>query len=1627
MALPTTLTNVTTRKLGSTLNSLWTKAKSYFVNKSGDTMTGRLTLEKPVSQVITGTGTAATSSGSGSSTIYYPALWKYDLGIATPTAGDKLCIRTPVAGHDYGVFISTDNGTTYYPVARHTGKSRLTIQYPSGAYICVVFEGAVSGITNSGCVDSCYPPTGATARQNYTSGCWRVLNDYDSGNSVNQLRHENGRFYAGSTGCNPYAIVCLDKDNKFSMLTSSGSGTGTSKTINTSGKFKINPIILYYGANNTAAANARVSSTYATYNAITAIDTRYSHNHTTTFAVDSPLYIECTIDEDGFWSPTTKCITQTLETGKYYIFLGMTYSTEYQLCLVPYHPIYYYDGTNLTEVPRLSKADRTKLDGIANGATKVESSSTNGSIKINGTDTAVYTHPTQTAYTSKGSATKVPQITTDSTGHVTGITEVTITGVTPASHTHGNIANGGTLTDTAASAAGNDYVVIRDADNAKIQTSTIKGTDVADAVSKKHSHSTLTLSTTAQAYDGTHTLALPSSDPYTSARTPSSHTHGNIQNGGTLQTTDITIASGDKLVVTDSSDSNKVARASISFDGSTTTKALTPKGTWETFNNYSHPAGSAASKTGVPTADATPSFGGTFKVNQITTDATSHVSAVTERTITIPGTTATTSDKGLMSAADKTKLNNEPITKNTSDVKVFCITKPITTNWYDNQTVHLYTGYVNGTGFELIIGVRQYSATTSAPLTNLSVTLYRETPYAISITSYYKVDGSNIVLAFVFANKTTFRVTSPITDMSSNISTLNTWDETGWTALPSANLIHRYNAWKDTTSAIGSDAIPTYVAAGGQIKVCTDDFVHDGDVTSTYSSTGTAPVNGTAVAAAIGGLDVSSVGGAGKYISTISEMDGKISATATTMDTTPTANSTNAVTSGGVLTALDAKVNIANISLEGQTTTLLSKVQAMGTAGTHYARYYTKTDGGSANISDKPESGSKGFLCEVLCKRYNTASDYRYQLICWVQGDNNPYVASVQNNSTSIFWSRLNTQTITGVKGNAESSYRTGNVNLTPANLGISATSTSVTVGSTTFNQYVHPTTSGNKHVPSGGSSGQFLGYDSDGTAKWVNNPNTDTKVTQTVDTSNNAFPLLAKNTTATATITDTARFASTVTVNPSVGGITANRFTGALYNSKAYMQESSQTKSGIYLIIGSYTYTASKITPTSGDPFPRAYDNKDITFTMNSRHSGSGICVVSTQINGDNPTETSMTGVVRMYANAGASGRTSSPIYLYRSYTPNASTYTPSWTLTLVVSISDYNTFTINNVLERNGWTIKSGTIATYDSDPSNYVTEANLSTLGTRIATATFVADTDTKVTQTADNSSTGTGFEVLFSATADNTTRTEASRKSSKLTFQPSTGTLTATKFSGPLTGNVTGNCSGSSGSCTGLAAKATADANGNPISSTYLKLSGGTMTGVINTAGNLYTDDGITGAIDLKNSNIVGLNAIYTKDASESATEGINFYRSSDESNIYYDTLWIASGNIYFVPNRTVGAQTSAANSQKVTRLPASITDNQIVLTNGTDGLLKTSAASSITVGAATSASNIGVTTKNDAQIYLSGALASGYNSGAKVAQYADTGVFVTSTSGQLQATSYKVTANATIQYNSTDASLDFVFA
>lgn len=78
-------------------------------------------------------------------------------------------------------------------------------------------------------------------------------------------------------------------------------------------------------------------------------------------------------------------------------------------------------------------------------------------------------------------------------------------------------------------------------------------------------------------------------------------------------------------------------------------KLLLGNGTWGDV--YAHPA--YATLTGAPTANQTPAFGKTFTVNQVNRDATGHISAITNRTIKIPDSTASSTASGLMSAADK--------------------------------------------------------------------------------------------------------------------------------------------------------------------------------------------------------------------------------------------------------------------------------------------------------------------------------------------------------------------------------------------------------------------------------------------------------------------------------------------------------------------------------------------------------------------------------------------------------------------------------------------------------------------------------------------------------------------------------------------------------------------------------------------------------------------------------------------------------------------------------------------------------------------------------------------------------------------------------------------------------------
>ena len=149
-------------------------------NTSGDTFTGTVTFNKSIRQIITGTGTAGTTGSS--SVAYVPSKWTFDLGM-TPAAGDIITIRIPVIGVNSGVWLSVDNGTTYYPVAAGA-QTRLTTHFGVGYTISLIYQTgmttAIYGTTVAGAVKG-------ASTTNVTLDRWCVLNFYDTNTTYSAM------------------------------------------------------------------------------------------------------------------------------------------------------------------------------------------------------------------------------------------------------------------------------------------------------------------------------------------------------------------------------------------------------------------------------------------------------------------------------------------------------------------------------------------------------------------------------------------------------------------------------------------------------------------------------------------------------------------------------------------------------------------------------------------------------------------------------------------------------------------------------------------------------------------------------------------------------------------------------------------------------------------------------------------------------------------------------------------------------------------------------------------------------------------------------------------------------------------------------------------------------------------------------------------------------------------------------------------------------------------------------------------------------------------------------------------------------------------------------------------------
>lgn len=151
----------------------------------------------------------------------------------------------------------------------------------------------------------------------------------------------------------------------------------------------------------------------------------------------------------------------------------------------------------------------------------------------------------------------------------------------------------------------------------------------------------------------TKTITLPSDNN-------THYTSKNIVNNSTSSTNNTNSALTNGNVYLNSVENGAVTSShKISGSGATTVTTDSSGNIVisSTDNNtvYTHPSYTA--RTGVPTANQTPAFGGTFTVSQPVSDSTGHITAINSRTVTIPSATATTSAAGLMSKDDKTKLN----------------------------------------------------------------------------------------------------------------------------------------------------------------------------------------------------------------------------------------------------------------------------------------------------------------------------------------------------------------------------------------------------------------------------------------------------------------------------------------------------------------------------------------------------------------------------------------------------------------------------------------------------------------------------------------------------------------------------------------------------------------------------------------------------------------------------------------------------------------------------------------------------------------------------------------------------------------------------------------------------------
>lgn len=332
-----------------------------------------------------------------------------------------------------------------------------------------------------------------------------------------------------------------------------------------------------------------------------------------------------------------------------------------------------YSAATTSTAGLMSASDKSKLDGIDTEANKTTVDSALSSTSTN----PVQNKAVNTAITNLKTLVGDTAVSTQITNAIDEITPASI-GAATSSHTHSGYASTShTHNYAGSSSAGGAANSVANSMTVQLNSGTTEGTNKFTFNGSAAKSINITPSTigAAASSHGTH-VSYSSTNPVMDG-TASVGSASTVARSDHKHPTDTTRAAASDLTshTNNTSNPHQVTAAQVGADPSgsassalTSAKAYTDDEISEWVGDatvsaqiaaaaYTHPSYTA--RTGVPTANQTPAFGGTFSVNQINSDATGHVTAANSRTVTIPSTLSNgTGTAGLIKTSSTVTSNS---------------------------------------------------------------------------------------------------------------------------------------------------------------------------------------------------------------------------------------------------------------------------------------------------------------------------------------------------------------------------------------------------------------------------------------------------------------------------------------------------------------------------------------------------------------------------------------------------------------------------------------------------------------------------------------------------------------------------------------------------------------------------------------------------------------------------------------------------------------------------------------------------------------------------------------------------------------------------------------------------------